>query len=501
MSELKKLKQDAKGLSILYVEDNKALRENATTLLKKIFTTVYSASDGKEGLKSFKKFNPQIVITDIKMPNMDGMELTKHIKDLSPNTKVLVMSAFDDREYLFESIKLGIFRYLKKPVNINELSDVLLETIQEIKKDEDTELFNTNLQSVFNHQSSIVIMMQNAEPTFVNRVFLDYFNVQNLEEFTNMYSDLGDLFLKHDTFLYKHDHLNWFEEVSLHSQKLHNIKLQDRDGNFKHFILKYKQIPNKKGYGILSFDDITELNLLKLFDASQVKNDKNIQNSKAMFNLLDVIYRNSAKIELHNFYKGIRITHDALIVKIKDQSIVVKTDFMQEKAIQLDRRSFITSEALPHVIACDSIANLSYKDQSVELKNIHFAISSPVNRKALRVVPEERHTVSLFYENSKFHGDTAIEDVSLEAIKLNLEAVPAGLEIGSLTTINMVLNIKDKPTIIHVDAELFRKIENRRDFSLVFRLSIESDQKKKLGEYITSRQMSIIREFKGMQNE
>ncbi|WP_455755490.1 response regulator transcription factor [Sulfurimonas sp.] len=125
MSDLKKLKLAAEGLKILYVEDNKALRENAAKLLKKFFKHVDTAEDGAIGLELYKKNQYQIVLTDIKMPNMDGMELAKHIKDINPKTKVIVMSAFDNSEYLYSSIELGVYRYLKKPVNIKELTDVL----------------------------------------------------------------------------------------------------------------------------------------------------------------------------------------------------------------------------------------------------------------------------------------------------------------------------------------------------------------------------------------
>ena len=96
MPDLKLLKLQAKDLSILYVEDNKKLSENATKFLKKFFDTVFTAYDGKEGLEKFKKHNTDIVITDIKMPNMDGMELSKHIKKINSATKIIIMSAFDD---------------------------------------------------------------------------------------------------------------------------------------------------------------------------------------------------------------------------------------------------------------------------------------------------------------------------------------------------------------------------------------------------------------------
>jgi len=498
MTKLEKLKSDTKGFSVLYVEDNDKLREDASTFLKKLFNTVYTASDGKKGLSIFKKHSPQIVITDIKMPCMDGIELTKHIKNISTDTKVLLMSAFDESEYLYSAIELGIFRFLKKPVSIKNFSEVLHSCVKEIKKEQNIKLFNTHLHSVFNYQSSIVIMMKDSKPTFVNQMFLDYFEVESIEEFMEKHVDLGNLFLEHDGFLYNKADKTWFDELSVNPQKPYNIKLQDKEESFRHFIVKYQIIPDKKSYGILSFDDITELNLLKLYDASRVKSDENIKDTKAMFKLLEVIQRNSAKVQLHNYYKGLSITNDAVITEIKEDSIVIKTNFLQQKAVQFERKSIIVSEALPSPIVCDEVVNISFDNQSVEFKNIHFISSSPVTRSTVRVVPEDKHTVSLFLGENKFQGEVNIEDISLDAVRLKLNALPAGLTKDDEVHIDMVLTMDKRPLIINSKATMFRKKENRHSFSVVF--IFDGTKKSELVKYITKRQMAIIREFKGLQN-
>ncbi len=343
-------------------------------------------------------------------------------------------------------------------------------------------------------------MVKEGVPVFANQMFLDFFSVKDTQEFNTKFSNIDSIFLKHDGFLYKDSCDDWFTEVSANPQKLYNIKLQDKQKNLKHFILKYQNIPKKENYGIISFDDVTELNLLQLYDANQVKSDENLKNSDAMYKLLEVIQRNSAKIELHNFYKGISITHDAVIMEVKKDNIILKTDYMQEKAIQFDKRSFITSDALPNVIACDNVSKISFKHQSVEFTNIHFALTSPVSRKALRVVPDEKHTVTLFIGENKFHSELLLEDISLEALKLNLDAMPAGLNVGDEVTLNMALTINKKNIIINSKATMFRKTDNRRSFSIVFMLELKVGEKHNLTEYMTLRQMEIIREFKGMQN-
>jgi len=491
MSNLKKLKLVAKGFSVLYVEDNKALRMNAAKLLRKFFNEVEVAADGKEGLDKFKKHHYPLVITDIKMPNMDGMELASHIREIQPDTKIMVMSAFDEKELLLKAIELGIFRFLKKPVNITELTDVLYEAVMQIKHERDTKLFYTHLNNVFNYQSSMVMMLNDAKPILANQAFLDFFDVDSIEEFNDQYKDIGEYFLEHDGFLYNHGDIDWFDAVELNEKKLFHVKMKNKANKIRHLILKYQLIPEKAGHGILSFDDVTELNILKLFDDEQ-------QDTKAMFDLLEVIQRNSAKIEVHNYYKGLSITNDAVISEIKDDFISIKTSYLQEKAIQFEKKTVLVSDALPSAIFCDEVVKISFENQTVVLKGLRFSNSSPTQRSTIRVVPEEKHSVSLFLREDKFYGDVRIEDISLNAVKLKLNAFPAGLKKGDEVTINMVLELDKKPLTVNTKATMFRKSESKSSFSVVF--MFDESKRKELTNYITKRQMAIIREFKGLEN-
>jgi len=133
---LSELKQSAQGLSLLYVDNNAVLREKVKTLLKKFFLEVVFAADGEEGNKLFKEHRPQIVITDIPLPKLNGLDMIKRIKKLDPSTKFIIASAFDEKEYLMTAIKVGVFDYLKKPVKVDILVDTLLKCIQTINTEE-----------------------------------------------------------------------------------------------------------------------------------------------------------------------------------------------------------------------------------------------------------------------------------------------------------------------------------------------------------------------------
>jgi len=498
MNSLKNLQSITKNFTLLYVEDNEALRDKAQILLQKFFESVDVAGDGTLGLEMFKSKHYPIVITDIKMPHMDGLTLTKYIKKIKPETKVIIMSAFDDKELLFKGIELGVFRFLTKPVNVNELAEVLYKAVLEIRHEQNTKMFYSYLKNIFDYQSSMVVMLNNKEFVLANDMFLEFFEFECMNECKKSFVEIGERFLAHDGFLYNHEGVDVLDTLFEIPQKLFHVKLEASDGSLKHFILKYQTIPEKKGYGILSFDDVTELNLLELFDAKQTSQDKILENKQAIFDLLEVVQRNSAKVDIHNYYKGLSITNSGIITEIKEQTILLKTSYIQLKAMQLEQKTYIVSSALPNVVQASEIVKISFERQEVELNLLSFVATSPIERKTIRVVPAEKQTVSLFLGENKFHGDIEIEDISLDAIRLKLSALPAGLDSNSEIRLDIVLELDKKPLIINTKAKMFKKSESKHSFSVVF--LFEDLKKSTLVKYITKRQMELIREIKGMQN-
>ncbi len=113
--------QRLKTKTILLVEDETIIRENIASILKFFFKDVYTAIDGYDGLDKYEAFLPDIVMTDLKMPNMGGFELLEEIKKHSPNSYTMIVSAHTDTDLLVKAIHKGIDRYIIKPVTEDEL--------------------------------------------------------------------------------------------------------------------------------------------------------------------------------------------------------------------------------------------------------------------------------------------------------------------------------------------------------------------------------------------
>ncbi|MBP3224348.1 MAG: response regulator transcription factor [Campylobacter sp.] len=114
-----------KDLSILLVEDESKMRNSLKNTFEGIFKNVYEAKDGVEGLKKFKKYNPNLVVTDILMPIEDGLEMTRQIKQISPYTPVVVLSGFSEKAQLLGAIEAGVAKYFIKPVDMEEFKEAI----------------------------------------------------------------------------------------------------------------------------------------------------------------------------------------------------------------------------------------------------------------------------------------------------------------------------------------------------------------------------------------
>ncbi len=148
MLNSKEILQHTKSLSILFVEDHDELRENTSEILKAFFHTVDSAEDGRIALNKYKNYHKEnskyydIVLSDIQMPNLDGVELTSKLYELHPSQLLIILSAHDDTKYLLPLINLGIEQFIKKPIDYQELLRALLNTAKKNKQNSSLHIDN-----------------------------------------------------------------------------------------------------------------------------------------------------------------------------------------------------------------------------------------------------------------------------------------------------------------------------------------------------------------------
>ncbi|MEA3554224.1 MAG: response regulator [Campylobacterota bacterium] len=132
--DLKNIIAFSKTLRVLYVEDNEETRMQMGKLLVNFFNDITIAVDGKDGLEKFNKTKYDIVISDINMPNMNGIDMISKIKETDQDVKVIIVSAHSEKKYLTGALELELVGYMFKPVNFSEFTKLITKAVSSIIK-------------------------------------------------------------------------------------------------------------------------------------------------------------------------------------------------------------------------------------------------------------------------------------------------------------------------------------------------------------------------------
>jgi len=159
--QIELLKEKAESISLLYVEDEQMLREKVTLFFSKIFQKIDTAANGKEGLEKFLDTPYDIIITDLLMPTMNGIEFIRNIREINEKQEIIVLSAYTDSEYLTQCIDFGVTGYIVKPIDFVQAIKVLDISIDRITALHENEMYKTKLESMVSERTQNVLRLQN----------------------------------------------------------------------------------------------------------------------------------------------------------------------------------------------------------------------------------------------------------------------------------------------------------------------------------------------------
>jgi two-component system response regulator PilR (NtrC family) len=140
---------------ILIVEDEKSMREVLKILLEDEGYETMSASDGQDGIRRIQEDIFDIVITDIKMPKADGFEVLKKVKEISPTSIVIMITAFGTTESTIEAMKLGAYDYIHKPFKIDEIRLIINKAFEKKRLSEEISVLREKVQTTYRIENII----------------------------------------------------------------------------------------------------------------------------------------------------------------------------------------------------------------------------------------------------------------------------------------------------------------------------------------------------------
>jgi len=145
--DLVQLTEETKKMSAMVVEDEAVANELLSSTFKNFFKDVTSAFNGKEALELFKEKKPDIVFVDIIMPEMDGIELARRMREINPQQMVVVISASNDIQKISETIEIGVNSFIQKPIDTKKIIELLQNVTNMVKRKKkvETKTFSISL--------------------------------------------------------------------------------------------------------------------------------------------------------------------------------------------------------------------------------------------------------------------------------------------------------------------------------------------------------------------
>jgi YesN/AraC family two-component response regulator len=132
--DLIKISEETKKLSAMVVEDEKEANKILTSTFSNFFSNVYSALSGKDGLEIYKEYRPDVVFVDIIMDGMDGIALSRKIREIEPRQIIVIISASNDITKISETIEIGVNSFIQKPVDTGKTIELLSAIVDIVKK-------------------------------------------------------------------------------------------------------------------------------------------------------------------------------------------------------------------------------------------------------------------------------------------------------------------------------------------------------------------------------
>lgn len=248
-------------IKLLYVEDEAIIREQLERLLKRVVKDVITAKNGEEGLNAFKNESPDMIVTDINMPQMTGLEMSKEIRKLDKDIPIVITTAHTELEFLLEAIEINVSNFLLKPVDTGNLIKVIERKSHDIILEKELIKQQRRFEIILNFQDNMIILMDSDCIVEANKSFYDFFCTSNIDDFRRLYGCIDSQFIGDEHSIRKIEGESWIQNL-LDGKFERNIArmVSVKTGDTRTFMVKATKFPEEEeDLYIVSMSDITDM--------------------------------------------------------------------------------------------------------------------------------------------------------------------------------------------------------------------------------------------------
>lgn len=256
------------GLKILYVEDEPSIRESLIRFLRRRTSELYVAVNGEEGLMLYRRHKPDMVITDIRMGVMDGFEMISNIRSSDDVIPIIITTGYSDEEFYQKAIDLGVDKYIKKPINLKDLMNVIQRSARAIVQQRELEAQSHFIRNVLDISQNLMLVTDGQSISYINRALLRFSRCVDLEEFNSAHHGLEDLLVPFDNAFYKGKTFEEWLRFAANSTDTNKLIVYMQEPNSPEsdifaYLLQINKFPSGSDI-LVSFSDITNIEREKL---------------------------------------------------------------------------------------------------------------------------------------------------------------------------------------------------------------------------------------------
>ncbi|MEH7154858.1 diguanylate cyclase domain-containing protein [Neobacillus drentensis] len=252
------LKYQYPDVKVLYVEGEKFTREKLLRVLNRRFPHVHVAIDGVEGFHLYQRYQPELIICDIKMDQKSELDMIKKIRELNDQVQVIVTSAYDDPAFLMQSNTNHVNHFILKPIDLNLLLQAIQKSVYQMQLEKELAKQKKLNRTLLDIEDNLIFVIENEEIIEFNQAFTNFTGISKDQTHLHKSKLLSSFFVEDTNYFYPKDKSSWKEEINETGKGSLKVHWKDMESRDVIFYLKTETIPGTN-QAIFVCKDITFL--------------------------------------------------------------------------------------------------------------------------------------------------------------------------------------------------------------------------------------------------
>jgi two-component system, cell cycle response regulator len=230
-------------IKVLYVEDEIFSREKLLRVLNRRFANVHVAIDGVEGFQLYQKYQPDLIITDIKMNQMSGLEMIRKIRETNDKAQIIVTTAHDDNDFFIQSIENSVNHFILKPIDLDSFLLSIHKSIYQIQLEKELAIQKKLTRAILDFQDNLIFVIEKGELIEFNHAFTLFTGIDKFHLYPKV-ELLSSYFVENPNYFYPMDKRKWVEELISKRENFTKMHWKGKNGKTIIYLVKAASIPD-----------------------------------------------------------------------------------------------------------------------------------------------------------------------------------------------------------------------------------------------------------------